>query len=111
MNDDLDQPGEEGLELVVPFVICQSAGGEFDDDAFVAGFQCGDIDRALAVAAAACAETVRFPMVRTALLKQLDLIAMNRGFPVMRFESTDEYPDWADVRFYASAPSDTEPTF
>jgi hypothetical protein len=97
--DDLDRPEEDGMELVVPFIACMSQGGPFADDAFVAGFQCGDIDRALKAGAAVMAETLRFPMVRTELLKQLELCAMNRGYPHMVASTSEEYPDWSDVRF------------
>lgn len=31
----------DGYELLVPFVACESNGGEFDDDSFVNGFQVG----------------------------------------------------------------------
>lgn len=103
MSDEQDQPENEGLELVVPFTVCQSAGGPYDDTSFVAGFQAGTIDQALKTGAATSAESVKFPMVYVDLLKQLDLIGMNRGYPLMRFTSTDEYPDWAEVTFYASA--------
>lgn len=97
--DELDQPEQDGFGLVVPFIVCQSAGGPFEDDAFCAGFEAGRVDQALAVAAAANAATVRFPMTRTALLKQFDLIGMNRGYPVVDATESDEYPEWCDVVF------------
>lgn len=51
MSDEMDQPQpDEELELVVPFIVCASKGGPFDDDSFVAGFRCGEIDKALAAA-------------------------------------------------------------
>ena len=34
-NDDLDQPESEKYDLAVPFIVCQSQGGPFDDDAFL----------------------------------------------------------------------------
>jgi len=77
-----DQPESEDMTLVVPFIVCASQGGPYDDDAFVAGFTCGDADRALAVAAVSHATHVALT-VHTALLPQLELIAMARGFPVM----------------------------
>lgn len=99
MSDPLDQPEDDGLNLVVPFVVCQSAGGPYDDEAFCAGFQAGEVDRALDMGAAARAETVRFPMARVALLKQFELLAMNRGYPVMKADVSEEWPEWCDVIF------------
>ena len=102
MSDEMDQPQEDAYELAVPFVVCKTQGGPFDDDAFVAGFQAGTIDQALRSGPAGFAMKIWFPMVRTALVPQLELLAMNRGYPVVKAESTDEYPDWCDVTFYAS---------
>jgi len=107
MTDPLDQPEEEAaMSLVVPFVICQSQGGTFDDDAFVAGFQCGEIDRALLAGAALGAETVRFPLVRTALIRQLELCAMNRGYPHLDVDTSEEWPEWSDVAFSTRDPKE-----
>lgn len=99
MTDPLDQPEDEGLTLAVPFVVCVSEGGPYEDDAFCAGFQAGEIDRALDMGAASRAETVAFPMVRTALLKQLELLAMNRGYPAVKADVSEEWPEWCDVTF------------
>jgi hypothetical protein len=99
VSEDLDQPEPDGYTLAVPFIVCKSNGGPYDDDSFVAGFQAGEVDRALDMGAAARAETVRFPMARTDLLKQFELIAMNRGYPVMVAEKSDEWPEWCDVTF------------
>lgn len=99
-DDDLDQPESEKYELAVPFIVCQSQGGPFDDDAFVAGFQCGEVDKALTVAAAANATAVRFPTARTALVKQFELLAMNRGYPIMDVTESEEFPQWCDVLFW-----------
>jgi len=109
MTDPLDQPDEHAMELAVPFIVCQSQGGPYDDDAFVAGFQCGEIDRALLTAAVVGAETVRFPQVHRGILKQLDLIAMNRGYPHVLIFVSPEWPDWADVRFSTRELEELEP--
>lgn len=101
-TEDLDQPQEDGYELVVPFIVCQSKGGPHEDDAFVAGFQCGQIDQALKTGPAVMAVRIWFPMVRTDLREQLELIAMHRGYPVVEFEQSEEVPEWADVTFKAS---------
>lgn len=103
VSDELDQPEPEGMTLAVPFTLVASIGGPYDDDAFAAGFQCGEVDRALDMGAAARAETVRFPMTRSALLPQLELIAMNRGYPIMKADVSEEWPEWCDVTFARSA--------
>lgn len=84
--DGMDQPEDDSYELAVPFIACASQGGTYDDDAFVAGFQAGQIDQALKTASSVMAVRVWFPMVRTDLHKQLELIAMNRGFPVVEID-------------------------
>jgi hypothetical protein len=104
--DPIDQPEGDGYDLVMPFVVCQSNGGPYDDDAFVAGFQAGEIDQALKAATTVSAATVRFPTVRTALLPQLELIAMNRGFPKVLVDRSEEYPEWSDVTFVAAGEVD-----
>jgi hypothetical protein len=104
-DDHLDQPEDDGLHLAVPFIVCQSAGGPYEDDAFCAGFQAGEIDRALDMGAAVRAETITFPMARSALLKQLELIGMNRGYPVMTADVSEEWPQWCTVTFARSAES------
>lgn len=101
MNPDI--PEWEGMELVVPFVVCTSKGGPFDDDAFVAGFQCGEVDKALSVAAVAGATHVKYT-VRTALIPQLELLAMHRGFLLTAetIGETDDHaamPEWSVATF------------
>jgi hypothetical protein len=99
-RDPADEPEGDGYNLVVPFVVCQSVGGPYDDDAFVAGFQAGQIDQALQAAAAVHAAEVRFT-VYTTLVKQLELIGMSRGFPVVLVAESDEVPEWSFVTFRA----------
>jgi hypothetical protein len=80
VNDPLDQPEFDGYALVLPFVACQSHGGPYDDESFVAGFRAGQVDRALAVIAAVEGDGLAV-QAESELVKQLDLIAMHRGFP------------------------------
>ncbi len=101
MTDDLDRPEEDGYSLAVPFIACNSQGGPYDDNAFVAGFQCGEIDRALKAIEAAGGNSAEFT-VYTPLVKQVELLGMNRGFPVMTADTFDDTPEWTHVRFSAS---------
>lgn len=100
---DDDQPqDDDGYELAVPFILCSSQNGPFDDEAFVAGFQCGEVDRALTVVAAAGGS--RFTAtVYTASIRQLELFAMNRGFPGVAVDRHDD--TWSTVTFMSTADS------
>lgn len=90
--------------LVMPFVVCESKGGPYDDDAFTAGFTAGRIDVWLKVlptleAIGGPFSTAEPEMVRSALVPQLDLIAMRHGY-VIDAEPWAEHPDeWTAVRF------------
>lgn len=77
-------------ELVMPFVVCRSQGGVYDDEAFVAGYEAGQIDAALRAAAPMGVEMRRY--VHSALLPQLDLIAMEHGYQITSYP-WDEHPD------------------
>lgn len=92
---------QQHMSLVVPFVACRSQGGPYEDNGFAAGFQAGEIHRALLMAAPAHAERVRFPMVRSDLLPQLDLLAMHAGFTIVARNIDERFPQWADVTFSA----------
>jgi len=108
VNDPLDEAEPEGMSLVVPFIVCTSQGGPYDDDSFVAGFQAGEIDKALAVAMTAGARVATWT-VRTALVPQLELLAMHRGF--MHIEAVEigededhpAMPEWSVVTFSTEA--------
>lgn len=93
-----DIPEDAELVLSMPFVICKSAGGPFDDDAFVAGFTCGLIDSKLGVAAAIGASQAETTTVMRAMVPQLDLIAMRHGFKVI--EVDDPEGEWAMLEFH-----------
>lgn len=91
-SDMSDDEHQARYGLVMPFVSVASKGGPFDDTAYVAGYECGQIDgKMLDESLVAMPHTVR-----TANLEQLDLIAMHRGFVMERGEGDDE---WTDVTF------------
>lgn len=97
-----EEPSAEDVayELVMPFVCCTSEGGPYDDEAFVAGWECARIDSALARRPALYDATVR-----EALLAQLDLIAMRRGY-TLDAEAYDADSDWRFARFGMIAGAD-----
>lgn len=107
MLEPADEPEPEGYELAVPFIVCTSVGGPFDDDAFVAGFQAGQVNQALKAAAAANAIEVRFT-VNSELVKQLELIGMNHGFPHIVAEEPEDAPSWSFVTFRTEASSNAD---
>jgi len=93
-------PETSGAEfgLLMPFVVCQSQGGPYEDEAFVAGFTCAFIE---ALMTHPLGSTIQRP-VPPALLPQLDLIAMRHGW-TMSSEPWDEAPDeWAFAEFERS---------
>jgi hypothetical protein len=101
---------EEEWGLVFPFVVCRSNGGPYDDEAFVAGYQAGQISKALAAAAAVGADRCMFT-VRTDLVPQLDLIAMHYGFSLeaKQIEETEGYPampEWSGATFLLMSRAD-----
>jgi hypothetical protein len=93
----MTDPTDDGYELVMPFVACASNGGPYDDDAFVAGYHAGQIDRSLAAVAAVGGTELRVTTYAQ-LLPQLDLIAMQHGFQVAS-EAAEDAEGWAFVTF------------
>lgn len=85
---------DSDFALVMPFVVCQSNGGPYEDAAFVAGAQFGQVQAELA---AGPFEVEHY--VHSALAPQMDLLAMRYGYRFVS-EPWDEHPDeWARVTF------------
>lgn len=81
------------MDLIMPFVTVASQGGPYDDDAYVAGYEMGQLDAALAAGPDELAATVRS---ENAI--QADLIAMRHGYAC----TTEVYapsPEWSIVSF------------
>jgi hypothetical protein len=93
---------EPGWDLVMPFVVCASQGGPYDDRSFVAGYQLGRLDRDLGVLAALEFASVS-RVLYTDSLAQADLIGMRHGY---RMERGYEHDRWSDVDFLAAEPAD-----
>lgn len=81
--------------LVMPFVVVTSAGGPYDDAAFVAGYECGLIDATLHALTQVDAELDRW--VSRDVVPQLDLIAMRHGLGLKALE-LDESGQWQRVQ-------------
>lgn len=90
---------EDGVEygLVMPFVVVKSKGGPYDDDSFVAGWRAGVIDKQLEAHDSPAVDGESPISVETALLPQLDLIAMSHGYHMKFVPWTDEF--WSLVTF------------
>jgi hypothetical protein len=101
MSDDDEQVG--GWDLVLPFVACTDHGGPYDPDSFAAGWAAGQLDLALAAAAELGGSFDRY--VRPALVPQIDLIAMRRGY-TMRAEPWNEEPEWVRVQLHPAVDAD-----
>jgi len=106
---DPDEPEGQEMHLVIPFIVCASHGGIYEDASYVAGVQTGKIDVMLQVAASVGASRVAIPFaVYTALVKQLELLGMHHGYPMMvarEVGETPEYaamPQWSFVTFLAA---------
>ena len=81
-----------GLDLVLPFVVCVSAGGPYDDEPFVAGFEAGMLHAQLALG-----HRRRETTVHAGIIEQLDRIAMLHGYTM---EATPtEVDGWTRVVF------------
>lgn len=103
----MDRPEPDGVEIVVPFVVCVSEGGPYDDDAFTAGFECGSVDARMKAIDDAGGKGLTVT-VRTANVRQLELHAMNRGFPNVDVnDHAGEYAGWSTVSFTADPDDDT----
>ncbi len=85
---------EEGL--VMPFVVCKSSGGIYDDDSFLAGMYFGR----------ACVsmeeEEIWMAAVPTVLIPQLDLLAMGSNATLTVEETDSEY--WSFVEMHPINP-------
>ncbi len=90
------------FEMVMPFVVCESQGGVYDDDAYVAGFEAGRLDMALLLATPLLpGSEIKDPVpYHTANLPQLDLVAMRHGVTLIAEES--EEPGWTYLTLEAS---------
>lgn len=92
MSDD----GE--FSLVVPFVVVQSNGGLFADDAYVAGYALGYLDHQLQVASLLNLPP-RDAMVDRRNLPQLDLVAMHYSYKMTEVDMPlDDVPNADEVR-------------
>lgn len=87
------------FELTMPFVLCATNGGPYDDEAFVVGWDCGALEAEL-TACLRLGATPRPRYVKVAVMPQLELIAMDTHFTLTRGEVSPE-GEWIHVTFRA----------
>jgi hypothetical protein len=87
--------------LMMPFVVCASNGGPYDDEPYCAGFEAGMVDTILATTLPGINQMSR--PVRTDNLPQIDLIAMQHGWTITPTVD-DEHPEWTTVTFSRRVP-------
>lgn len=92
----------EDHTLLMPFVVCLTQGGTYDDDAYVAGYECGIIDATLGQSQPVMTERY----VHSANMPQLDLIAMRHGYTTQA-EPWDEDESWTHVLLSKVAQQET----
>lgn len=80
------QPEDGEYELTMPFVVCASEGGPYDDAAFVAGANTAHCWHALAAGPAEHQVYAKPPLV-----PQLDLVAMHFGYTMAAEPYSDEW--------------------
>jgi hypothetical protein len=94
MSDDAE---EVAYGLIMPFVVCESQGGPYQDESFVAGYELGNLSAQLE----AHPPFIRLPL-RTASMRQVDLIAMRHGYTLR--QHVMPVPEWTDCEFFRNAP-------
>ena len=91
---------EPGYGLLMPFVVCESQGGPYADEPFVAGYRIGHLDAQL--------QYERPPFwegyVAPSDVPQIDLLAMRHGYNTVIEPDGDE---WTHMRLTASEPPAT----
>ncbi len=95
--DEAFDAGDTQFGLVMPFVVCQSQGGPYDDAAFVAGYECALLDSVLRQRPDAVDQNVH-----SACVPQIDLIAMQHGYKLTAEPWADDPETWTVVHLVRS---------
>lgn len=99
----MDNPDDAEYGLVMPFVSVASNGGDYDDSAYVAGYEAGHLAAEIDMCKAMPQGIPATPGPRTihrGNVAQVDLLAMNAGYSV-DVEDVGEDGEWAWVKFAA----------
>lgn len=83
-------PDKHEYDLVMPFVVCESNGGPYDDEAYVAGWEAGKLDLMLELKRPRPGQFFRPDIpIHADNRPQFDLIAMKHGL-VAEFEDAGD---------------------
>ncbi len=93
MTDEPD-PIDTEYELIMPFIVCQSNGGPYDDDSFVAGWELGKLDVELPTHAALGYQSLS-RLAHAGTVPQVELLAMKHGFRVRHV--SDDQDGWVNI--------------
>jgi hypothetical protein len=85
--DDGDDPF---YELVMPFVVCATNGGPYDDAAYCAGWEAGVIDSTLGIAKSLQSVGHLTLLCRGDNRAQIDLLLMKHEFDLLESSETDD---------------------
>jgi len=89
-------PAPAAWNVEVPFAVCATNGGPFDDASFIAGYQVGRVTNALAHGAELGADSMSFTVLRC-LLAQIEVAGMQHGFPYTFAEPCADSSEWVHV--------------
>lgn len=92
-----DEEKPAGWELTLPFVVCQSEGGPYDDRAYVAGWEMGMLAGRLR-AARPLGLGLPTVTIHEANRPMLDLLAMEIGATLVDLDWPGSVDGWALIR-------------
>lgn len=92
-------PEDAEYELVMPFVVCASKGGPYDDDSFVAGWTMGTLSWDLSYHGRYLPMEITVP---AGCVPQVDLIAMQNGCRAL-LGDLDDSGTWRTMRIEKAA--------
>jgi len=94
-------------ELFMPFIVVESQGGPYPDEAFVVGYELGLLDQELQTLAGVgptrCGAVPTGRYLHTLGVPQADLIAMRNGYTIDTSEGHSD-STWTWVEFRPEAP-------
>ena len=95
-----DRDDEVEFSMVMPFVVCKSNGGPYDDSAFVAGAEFGKIASELERWESGALRVYEMQtQVRSEMVPQYDLLAMHHDL-TLTATPWEEHPDeWTFLTF------------
>lgn len=94
-----DEPTSDGYSLVMPFVACASKGGSYDDNAYAAGYEAGQLDALLSSNNPNISHSLHV-VIHSGNRQQADLIAMRHGYTTTVETPVDPaLSDWLHATF------------